>query len=291
MIFETRAKERFDMGNLRKKKMQGVLVLASVICVLMMGTLSYGTTIDVGVEADTKIVGHLNNYGNSNFGALETMYAMCGSYTASTGIHYYCHKSYMAFDISGLDITTLDSATLKVYVRSIVNGSAGAPYLRAFGIVDNDDWDLSVMPETGTGSITWNNAPKNRKDTVYLNYPMGPEDGVVQWIFDHASSPTVTGVFEIDVTDYIKWAAGLGAPSGDPQYVAAAASDNDGMITFGLTDWYNYRSYFVFDTKESTLVDAYPARLTLVGTMIPEPATMGLLGIGGLFSLLRRRRF
>jgi hypothetical protein len=264
-IFETRAKERFEMANVRKRKMQGVLVLASVICVLMMGTWSYGATIDVGVEADTKIVGHINNYDDRNFGDLETMYAMCGSYNVADDINYYCHKSYMAFDISGLDITTLESATLKVFVRQIVNGTAGAPYLRAFGIVDNDDWDLSVIPESGAGSLTWNNAPKNRKKTIYLNYPPDPEDGVVQWIFDHATSPSVAGsVFEIDVTDYIKWAAGLQDPG---YYEYGDDSDNDGMITLGFTDWYNYRSYFVFDTKESTEVDAYAPRLALAGTI------------------------
>ncbi len=75
---------------------------------------------------------------------------------------------------------------------------------------------------------------------------------------------------------------------------AGVASLNAVLADANSDDFFTIRSEtisfasFIVDALESTDADAVPATLRL--TLVPEPTTAGLLGLGGLALLARRRR-
>ena len=101
------------------------------------------TVTDTSLK-DTTIRG--GSYGETNFGSDNALDVKDYGNPADD----YARKAYMAFDLSGLPTGTPTAATLKLYA---VNASAtGNKDLMVFR-TENTGW-----VESGTGSLTWNNA-------------------------------------------------------------------------------------------------------------------------------------
>jgi|GEM_PF-985853 len=105
------------------------------------GTPGGTTTVQLNPAADAYVRGG-SSYQNMNYGA-DTILNVKDSTDSQ-----YDRRSYLKFDLSGIPATASTSAILKVYVRSMPNGSPVT--VRAFDIVD-DSWTES--------GIKWANMP------------------------------------------------------------------------------------------------------------------------------------
>ena len=78
----------------------------------------------------------------------------------------------------------------------------------------------------------------------------------------------------------------------DPNLLSFLNADTDGIVTLILgATAVPQDSAFLWDSKEVTPgTDADAPLLTIEGTLVPEPSSACLLGLGGLALLLRRRR-
>ncbi|MEM6561039.1 MAG: DNRLRE domain-containing protein [Planctomycetota bacterium] len=209
-------------------------------------------------EADAFIRGGTSN--NTNFGAIANVQVKPGNNLA------FNRRGYVRFDVSSLS-AGVTAATLTIE-GSFDNGDVNGAPLTIWGLNDGnagENWDESA--------ITWSNAPAN------VNTASGP--GV------NAAEATLLG----------SYADGSDVPSGggpatftfdDVALTNFLNADTDGFVTLIFTGTSQGGSpiSFRFDSKEAT----GGSGLTLDATVIPEPASAGLIGAGMLLLTARRRR-
>ncbi|MCD4825177.1 MAG: DNRLRE domain-containing protein [Phycisphaerae bacterium] len=213
----------------------------------------------IEAEADATIAGGSganNNYGTST--ALK-----CYNRSAST----LDHKSYMRFDISGLT-NDVETATLNLRIRTSSYIDTNVT-VQVYGLNNGDAGE-----SWGEGTITWNNAPAN--DT---SNPNNDSHGA----YGFTSSATLLGTIEIAHN----LAGDTLVTLSNTALINFLNADTDGQVTLmcnGGTVWADDEVQFAsrsHDTMTGPELDI---------TVTPEPATMVLLGLGGVGLLIRRRR-
>ena len=248
--------------------------LAIVSVVLLLASAAQAEIVTpVVTGADAHVYSY---YPDTNYGDEDTVRAQMTN----------DRKGYFDFDLSGLDDSkAVTAAELRITQATI--GVYGTRLLKVFAIMDEaKDWDLTALPEKGTGSITWNNAmwnatpagPQNQTGDGFYEEGTGVS-AVTRWLADQTvSADAGDHMYTIDVTGLIKWALGQ-----DNDYSDYAQSDDHLSILLRMSD-----DYVQFYSKEGDIDKA--ARLVI--TQVPEPATMGLLGLGfaGMAAMRRRRR-
>ncbi len=247
---------------------------------------------EVVADADTFI--WVQGYGGGDMGNQGAVV------TVQVGGPDNFRKLYLHFDLSSLASPGLPVTSAYLRLKNTGSGYAGAPNSGViFAILDEEkDWDLSAIPETGAGSMTWYNAPQN--DTTGtgnpggngifpISYPNFLEEGtdataVTRQLGVHSYGTTGGELVDIDldVTDLVQWLLGQNGPY-------STFVDTDEQVTICVRNsnvsGYNYPFYA---SKEYTSTDPSDAP-RLVITQVPEPMVLGLLGLGAL-AVIRRRQ-
>jgi hypothetical protein len=232
-----------------------LLILAASVC-----TVS-AVTVDIGAAADTDIRQIAPDYGLSN---------RSGMWTSSvTGNSI---KGYMRFELP-TDIDYIVSASL-----TLTRHAAGAWNFTydIYGLDDDvaeNDWqEINSARNPGdpyTLGLTWNNAPGNDTSSATS--------------FDPAES-SMLGSFMVLGSTY-------GGAAGETYSVSTVnvanflETDSDGNVTFMIArNSGESTSLDVFGTRETST----PAVLSIEYVAVPEPLTIALLGVGGIFIRIRK---
>jgi hypothetical protein len=187
-------------------------------------------------------------------------------------------QTWLQFDLSGVwathDIADLQSATLSMMITNMGTSTRKRVYVSGMldGLFYEDEFGnpTSSYEDWSELTLTWNNAPAN--DIASTGTPIWSQVYGGGYISDstYLGGPT-EGWTTTGVDDGIATAVEL--------MTAFIATDTDGKVTFILSGHDTTYAYGVGDELGNG------PYLTL--TFIPEPATLAILGLGGL--LLRRR--
>ncbi|HOK96733.1 MAG TPA: DNRLRE domain-containing protein [Anaerohalosphaeraceae bacterium] len=162
-------------------------------------------------------------------------------------------KSYLQFDISGIH-GTITSAVLTVY--SFLSNSDGKDYY-IYGLKDgvNETWSADT--------IDWFSAPANVTNSGTAVDP----SLTIQLAFCDFNADGVQDVSHTDVTAFVN-------------------QDTDGLVTFIFTAG---GTAYMYNVLAGTYYDAQYVPVLSIEYIVPEPATLVLLGLGGLVSLRKSR--
>lgn len=231
----------------------GWMVVCVVTAMLFGSSMAWSATITP--EADSYVA---DNAIDTNFGTEDQVTSRyAGSWSA---------KAYVRFDISSLVGAgeDIEDASLSFVLTDAIGYTTSALYSMLVSVLLDGDtgenWDEST--------ITWNNAPGN--DTTSQTALDPTRTQAVGYLRHHDANYNPGAVATIQIPNYL---------------VDVLNADTDGKVTFIITGriWSGFvRSYA---SRENTTY----AAPTLDLTVVPEPMTMSLFGIGGL-ALLRRRQ-
>lgn len=177
-------------------------------------------------------------------------------------------KTYLRFDLSSLDGPVTD-ATLNLTFLKNSNDPQAFPSEFTFDIWGLDDGEAGDEAPGDGGwtedGATWNNAPGNLSGSASL---VGSFD-----VSTDAAEGHVVEVSGNSLTNFL-------------------ADDTTGFVTMILTRQNDHGAVTIFASKEHADFDGPTLALTTsdATTVIPEPASMALLGLGGMMLLRRRRR-
>jgi hypothetical protein len=185
-------------------------------------------------------------------------------------------KSYLHFDLSGLDAgLAVTAARLKL---DLDVGEYDPSAVKLFAIMDEaNDWNLGALGELVIDETNAPQANLGNQDFLGEGALVGSvtrEIGLVTGIPGFGAS--MAEAIDIDVVGLIQWALGQNAG-----YSTFGDTDDQLTIVFRIDNSYTFPK---FASKEDLWWQ--PPRLDV--TQVPEPATLSLIGLGGL-ALLRRR--
>lgn len=245
------------------KRLNKVWVIVGFLA--WMGSVS-ANVITNFATADTYIAGDPARI-NNNYGGLTNM--IIGGHVSNGPYH-----GLLRFDLSGLTNVVINSVKLQMQSHGATTGYTNVTINVYELSAANANWVEGTS--TGgpqAGSATWNSnglsawagsAGASTAGTDYINTILAS--------YGTATTPP-------SLIDFTSQAAFISAVSNK-----LGAALNLGL---GLDGTWTASGFFRFATDEST--NLTPA-LVIDYTVIPEPATIGLLGAGFLFIILARRR-
>jgi hypothetical protein len=225
-----------------------------------------------------------------------------------SGVKMHCRGAGKAAVLAGLVILALlvvapvasaavfllDDVTLPGDPILIVNGvndgdGASGPPPANEGVaraIDNTTTKYLNFLDYGSGFIVTPRLPSVVEAIRLYSANDNPARDPASFYLEGANSPT--GPFTLIAGNNVS----LGARNEPDLPVTTANINNLNFVTFSFPNSTQYTSYRVtFPTVVNGASDVAMqiAEVELLGTLIPEPAALGLLGIGAL-GLLRRRR-
>ncbi len=166
-------------------------------------------------------------------------------------------KTYLRFDISSLTVTVA-SAKLELEFAE----PAGWNRTHAlYGLNEKDGTETDIDDNWDESGLTWNNAPGHDNDSTVTDATFLGELQIVE---------NQTGIVTYNqsaISDFLN-------------------ADEDGLVTFILYRSDSGITVEKFHSKETTGEDAMAPTLTM--TLIPEPASVLMLGLCGMLALRRR---
>ena len=229
------------------------IVCAAVVCAAMVSVASADViTTSVGNGADAFI--HYDapdsNHGASSVVAVKTDYVL-----------WNCRKGYFRFDISAF-AGPIESVSFELAYSSMTSDYGADPSTYyVYGLSDGhagEDW--------GELDITWNNAPGNDKSS---------KSGVL------SSQAMLLGTYDVQFSTI---SAGDKVTFSSDALLDFVNADTDSLVTLIVGRQQQNTRIELFASKENASFEA-PAL-----SIVPEPATMSVLALGGLAMLRRRRR-
>lgn len=227
------------------------------------------TTAD-GVGADAYIENMTGTRRNNNYGGVNVVQLKNAGPDPTENNQYLSRKTYLRFDLDAIGPLETEIAWLELTASS----STGSEYaFDVYGLLDGHAGENWI--ETGSGSITWNNAPGNDPDS--LGGVLG-DDTVYLGQFSTAGH-TPGQVLQF----------------GSPELVDFLNADTDGQATLILTRFTHSDDYFdhsnAFYSKEGSLaaMGDYSLAPRLMVYAIPEPSAFVLSLFGVLFLACTRR--
>lgn len=256
-----------------------VLALAGLVCANLFAEVASAATIELTATADTTVYGRNNAWADVNNGSAT---ASDLHQEGNGSINFF---TYAQFDLSGLNIGTINSATL-----SIMQPLSNPDDLGTTRSSSNPSWVDDRIDFYGLDNVAGATAQNWSEGTLTFNLT-GAELNFGD-IVPNASHTTSFAGLDVTLNDN-------GSPLGTDRSTLSDASfttwlnarvDDNGLVTV-IVDTAATQSLAIL-TKEGAAAEgmgSYGPTLSLDYTAIPEPSTVGLMALGGLAMVMRRR--
>ena len=233
----------------------GVAMLLATPVPAAVITTSDGAGADAFIQ-NGSIAGDTSN---DNFGASSQLNVK--NSVSATALD---RKSYMRFDLSSL-AAPIDTASLELTTAAVLEQSTFPWTIRVWGLDDGHTGE--TWSESG---ITWNNAPANTASGADLS-----SDAQLLGTFTVVGEGTAGQLHEFSSPNLTSF---LNADTNDLATLILTRVENENQGDGGAVQR--------FASKENSSF----APPTLNVTLVPEPASIGLLAIASLTLLRRRQR-
>ncbi|MBN2161443.1 MAG: PEP-CTERM sorting domain-containing protein [Pontiellaceae bacterium] len=229
-----------------------------------------GVCVAMGVTAHAGILSITTADGEGLDGSLiENHGGYTGNFDTTGGLTDYQYTDVRHYTpVLKWDLSSFSGNSSDITNAYIVLTSSGGGYTRTYNFMEYDGADSDI-----TTSLLYD-AANPFVDDAYVAETDVDDDFV-----------NLTTVFAGSIAGSADLSQSVG--SGDAALLASvqAAIDDDGFITFVMSG--NNRPLYMYSAETGAASGYQP---TLVIETIPEPATVGLMGVfGGAMVLLRRR--